>query len=232
MHQTVTEAIILSRIDYGEADRILTLLTPDHGKLTLMAKGVRRVKSKLAGGIELFSVSTITFVKGRGEVGTLVSSRLVKHYGHIVEDLDRTMLGYEFIKRLNKITEDAAGSEYFDLLGQTFAALDALTLSPQLIDFWFSVQLLRLTGHTPNLRTDTAGQKLDPHKNYDFGFDDMAFVDKSDQGGYFNASHIKFLRLGFAGHTPNVLSQVQGGTVLVQQLLPLILTMRQNHLRV
>ena len=57
MKQLVTEVIILARTDYGEADRILTVLSPEYGKLRLLAKGVRRVKSKLAGGIELFSVS-------------------------------------------------------------------------------------------------------------------------------------------------------------------------------
>lgn len=48
--QQVTDAIILTRTDYGEADRIITLLTPGHGKLRLIAKGVRRIRSKLAGG--------------------------------------------------------------------------------------------------------------------------------------------------------------------------------------
>lgn len=110
MNQIVTTAIVLGRTDYGEADRILTLLTPDQGKLRLLAKGVRRVKSKLAGGIELFSVSTITFVRGRGDIGALVSTRLNKHYGHIVQDLDRTMLGYELLKQLNKTTEDEPSS--------------------------------------------------------------------------------------------------------------------------
>src|SRR5688572_21914665 len=104
MNQTVTEAIVLSRTDYGEADRILTLLTPDHGKLRLIAKGVRRVKSKLAGGIELFSITSITYIKGRGDIGTLVSTRLAKYYDQIVKDLDRTMLGYDLIKQLNRVT--------------------------------------------------------------------------------------------------------------------------------
>src|SRR5688572_3433628 len=138
MNQLVTEGIILSRTDYGEADRIITLLTPEHGKLRLMAKGVRRVKSKLAGGIELFSVSTITFVKGRGDIGTLVSTRLVKHYGRIVEDLDRTMLGYELIKQLNKVTEDHPEPAYFELLQQTFEALNDPGVPLGLIRFWFA----------------------------------------------------------------------------------------------
>ncbi|MEJ0073760.1 MAG: DNA repair protein RecO [Candidatus Saccharibacteria bacterium] len=87
--QQVTTGIVLTRVDYGEADRIITLITPDQGKLRLMAKGVRRIKSKLAGGIELFSVSNITFIRGRGDIGTLVSSRVLTHYGRIVSDLDR-----------------------------------------------------------------------------------------------------------------------------------------------
>ena len=50
-----TKAIVIRRTNYGEADRILQLLTPDYGKVSVMARGVRREKSKLAGGIELFA---------------------------------------------------------------------------------------------------------------------------------------------------------------------------------
>src|SRR4051812_44153733 len=104
--QRVTTGIVLTRIEYGEADRIVTVLTPNDGKLRLMAKGVRRVKSKLAGGVELFSVSSLTYIPGRGDIGTLISSRLETHFGHIVQNIDRTMLGYDLIKLLHKATED------------------------------------------------------------------------------------------------------------------------------
>jgi DNA repair protein RecO (recombination protein O) len=122
--QLLTEGIILSRIEYGEADRIITVLTPEHGKLRLMARGVRRIKSKLAGGIELFSVSDLSYIKGKGEIGTLVSSRLKTHYGSIVQDLSRVQLGYELIKLINKATEDQPDEEYFNLLRESFKALD------------------------------------------------------------------------------------------------------------
>lgn len=230
MNQLVTQGIILSRTDYGEADRILTLLTPDHGKLRLLAKGVRRVKSKLAGGIELFSVSDITFIKGRGEIGTLISSRLLKHYGQIVHDLDRTMLGYELIKQLHKITEDQAESEYFQLLQQAFEALDDPTIPIPVVRFWFSAQLLKLTGHTPNLQTDTAGKKLEASHTYDFNFEHMCFM-PLDQGRS-GAAHIKFLRLSFGNHPAKLLAQVQGGSALAQDLSPLVTTMLQTYLRV
>src|SRR3954464_8224693 len=124
MKQFLTKGIVLSRTDYGEADRILTLLTPEQGKLRLMARGVRRAKSKLAGGIELFSVSDITHIKGRGEIGTLISARLVKYYSTIVRDIDRVQLGYELIKLIHRATEDEPEAEYFDLLQTAFAALD------------------------------------------------------------------------------------------------------------
>lgn len=230
MKQLVTPAIILTRTDYGEADRILTLLTPEYGKLHLLAKGVRRVKSKLAGGIELFSVSTITFMHGRssGGLGTLISTRLNKYYSSIVQDLDRTMLGYELIKQLNKITEDQAEADYFELLQQTFEVLDDDAVQLPLLRFWFQAQLLRLGGHTPNLHTDTAGTKLRPDQAYDFSFDAMCFTPQ--QSGRFSAAHIKFLRLTFAGHSAKVLAQVQGSDALVYVLAPQVTAMAQMHM--
>lgn len=230
-NQLVTEAIILSRTDFGEADRIITLLTPQYGKLRLMAKGVRRVKSKLAGGIELFSISSITFVKGRGDIGTLVSTRLKKHYGHIVEDLDRTMLGYELIKQLNKATEDEPEPEYFALLHEAFDALDDFSVSTSLVRLWFSAQLLRLAGHSPNLQTDSQGKKLHPDRLYDFDFESMSLAVRPGRGQY-RASHIKFLRLIFAAHAVKTLAQVGGADELVNDVTPLAATMLQTHIRV
>jgi DNA repair protein RecO (recombination protein O) len=229
VRQLVTPAIILARTDYGEADRILTMLTPEYGKIRLLAKGVRRVKSKLAGGIELFSVSTITFIqsKASGGLGTLASTRLVKHYGRIIRDLDRTMLGYELIKQLNKLTEDQAEEEYFDLMQNVFEGLDDAAVPLDLVRFWFQAQLLSLGGHTPNLHTDAAGDKLSADKMYDFNFEDMCFSQR--EHGRFNAAHVKFLRLTFAGNPPKVLTQVQGVEELLVVLMPLMSAMSQNH---
>lgn len=220
MNQIVTLGIILSRTDYGEADRIITLLTPDHGKVCLLAKGVRRVKSKLAGGIELFSVSAITFARGRGDIGTLVSTRLHKHYARIVQDLDRTMLAYELLKELHKTTEDQPGEEYFELLKQTFEALDDPSIQLELVRFWFTTQLLRLGGHTPNLQQDATGHKLEAAKTYTFDYDHMAFAPA--ERGSFAAEHIKFLRLAFASSSPKVLAHIQGGAPIVVALGPLV----------
>jgi len=231
MKQLVTEAIILTRIDYGEADRILTILTPDYGKLHVLAKGVRRVKSKLAGGIELFSVSAITFIPGRNGLDTLASTRLVTHYGAIVGDLDRTMAGYDLIKQLNKATEDQAEPAYFHLLQQTFVALNDCTVPLPMVRLWFACRLLQLDGHEPNLQTDTSGQTLTAGQGYDFSFDHMTF-NPSPDGGRWQVQHIKFLRLVFGQASARALSRVQGCEQLTAVLTPLVSTMLQTYLRV
>ena len=61
----VTDAIVLSRFDLGEADRVLTLITPDVGKLKAVAKGIRRPTSRLGGSLEPFAELTVALARGR-----------------------------------------------------------------------------------------------------------------------------------------------------------------------
>lgn len=228
MKTVVTKGIVLARTNFQEADRIVTLLTPDHGKLRLLAKGVRKSRSKMAGGIELFSVGDITFLPGKGELGTLISSRLQIHYGNIVKDINRTMFGYEILKRVNKITEEAAESAYFELLQKSLAGLNDLDLSVELSDLWLSMQLLKTTGHAPNLRTDTAGNKLEEGKAYVFSFDDMAFscVPHGDS----SARLVKLLRLAYSAATPGLLGQVKDAVQIAPEALKLTKNMNRLHL--
>jgi len=230
MKQIVTRGIVLSRTNFQEADRILTILTPDQGKLHAIAKGARRSTSKLAGGIELFSVSHMTFLPGKKDLGTLISSRLIKHYENIVKDIDRTMLGYELTKRINRITEDAAGEEYFTILNHTLAGLDDLELSSDLVELWFTMQLLHVTGHLPNLKNDTEGNKLDKDQVYLFDFEAMAF--QPTQNGPYGANHIKLLRLAYATNEPGILKQVKEAEKCATDSLKLAKNLLSSQVRV
>ena len=226
MNQRSTNGIVLTRVDYGEADRIITVLTPDTGKLTLIAKGVRRINSKLAGGVELFSTSELTYVQGRSSIGTLVSARLVRHHAHIVTDIERTMAGYELIKLLHAVTEDEAETGYFDLLENTFGALDK-DVSTELIRTWFNAQLLKLAGHTPNLVSSAAGKQLSAGERYQFDLDTVAC--SPSPNGEIGVDDIKYMRLLFANHRPEVLWAVRGDYNL-GVISPLVLTLRQLHI--
>ena len=230
MNQLQTKAIVLNRTDYGEADRIITVLTPSHGKLSLMARGVRRVQSKLAGGIELFSTAEISYISGRGQIGTLTSARLLHYYDSIVTDIERVQLGYELIKILHRATEDQPEDEYFGLLEAAFKALDMPKISTDLIRVWFQAQLLRYAGHSPNLKTDIEGIKLTAGHNYSFDFDQVAFTVHTE--GHFSADHIKFLRLLFSGNSPETLSHIQGIENLIPESSPLVQTMLQTYIRI
>ncbi|HET6863687.1 MAG TPA: DNA repair protein RecO, partial [Candidatus Saccharimonadales bacterium] len=205
MQKYNTRGIVLNRTNYGEADRIISFLTPNRGKVKAIAKGVRKSKSKLAGGIELFSISDIGVIVGRGDIDTLASSRLARHYGQITKELDRTELAYKFIKMVDQATEDEPETAYFNLLKDGFGSLDDKTLSLDLAEGWFSAQLLKLAGHTPNLKTENSGAKLiDGHK-YDFEYQVMSFT----PGKKYKTADIKFLRLLFSSNPPSVLQKVQ-----------------------
>ncbi|MBP9852593.1 MAG: repair protein RecO [Patescibacteria group bacterium] len=200
MNQKKTTAIILNRVDFGEADRILTVLTPYDGKLSLMAKGVRKVRSKLAGGIELFSENELTYIPGRGEMGTLVSSRMTQHYSSILTDIDRTMLGYDLIKLLHKSTEQHAEHGYYDAMRAGLEGLSGTDVPIKVVRLWFWARLLTLDGHAPNLLTEREGAALRADKKYEFDFDSMAMSLRPS--GTFGAPEIKFLRLLFSRPSP------------------------------
>ena len=202
-----TTGVVLGRINYREADRIIKVITPDFGKVSLMARGVRKIKSKLAGGIELFSISTLSFIQGSGEISTLTSTRLQTHFSNIIQDYPRTSVGYEVLSLLDKTTEDSCGTEYYHLLVNTLSYLDNLKLDSQITRCWFLGNLLKILGHYPNVVTDIDNIALTEIQQYDFDYQNMAFVTAST--GRFNKNHIKILRM-LIDQNPTILQHVSG----------------------
>ena len=74
---TRTLAYVLRRTNYGEADRILNLLTPE-GKISAMARGVRKEKSKLASNIEMFCLIDLNVHEGKGNLAVVTSAKSLK----------------------------------------------------------------------------------------------------------------------------------------------------------
>lgn len=225
----VTQGIVLARTNFQEADRIVTVLTPDHGKLRIMAKGVRRPKSKLAGGIELFSVSELSVMQGRGEIQTLVSARMIQHFVHIPTDINRTMLGYQFIKTINRTTEDAASEEYYELLYRALIGLNTPALGLPLLEVWFNMQLLKISGTNPNLTTNEHGEKLLVSDTFIFDHETMAFT--AHQQGQYDVNCIKFMRLVAASTEPQRLMMITAAHSYTDTCLQLTNTLISSTLR-
>ncbi len=216
-----TRAIVLRRTNYGEADRIIQLLTPD-GRKTVMARGVRKEKSKLAGGIELFAISDVVVHKGKGDMGVLTSARLVQFYRHILEDYDRLQFGYEAIKQVTRATETVDEPEWYDLLSETLAGLDVSSIPQRLIEAWFYLRFAALLGHELNFRHDVNGEPLVKEKRYMYDVGEKGL--RAQVNGELTADHIKFLRL-LSAKSLGVMVQIGG----VEMILPECWQVARQH---
>jgi len=184
----------------------LQLLTPD-GKRSVMAKGVRREKSRLAGGIELFAICEIVITEGRGELGVLTSARLVHFFRNIMSDYDRMQFAYAAIKLVSSASEMVEGAEWYDVLAETLAGLDAHSILLSVVQTWFYLRYAALMGYELSLWHDSAGEKLSPDLTYRYDLAERSL--KPAVGGDITAEHIKLLRL-IATRPLKVIAQIGG----------------------
>jgi len=218
---TRTRAIVLRRTNFGEADRILQLLTPD-GRRSVMARGVRKEKSKLAGGIELFAVTDVVIGEGRGELGVLTSAKLIQFYRHIMEDYDRLQFGYTAVKLVGRASETVDEPEWYELLTEVFMGLDVKTLPMALVETWFYIRYAGLLGHDLNLQLDIDGNKLEADARYRYDVGDQGL--RKAENGEITGEHIKLLRL-IATKSLQVLIQIGG----LQEIIPACLQIAREH---
>ena len=81
-----TEAVVLRSMRYGEADRILHIYTPQRGRVSAIAKGVRRARSRFGGRLEPFFRLQIELHEGRGELLTVTGAQTVNGHSSLRED--------------------------------------------------------------------------------------------------------------------------------------------------
>lgn len=205
------QAIVLRRTDYGEADRILHLLT-SAGRRNVIAKGVRREKSKLAGGIELFALCDVVVRRGRGELGILTSAQLQQFYRHILDSYERMQFGYEMLKLVNRASEQVDEPAWFSVAQQVLAQLNHVNVEQKLIETWFYLQYTGLLGDELNLRTDVAAHALSPDKTYMYDSTEKGL--RLAEQGDLSADAIKLLRLIQAKPLANV-AQIGGITEVI-----------------
>ena len=186
-----TMGYVLRRTNYAEADRILNLITPQ-GKISAIAKGVRKEKSKLAGGIEMFTLSNYNIHLGRGEFGVITSVKMQKYYGNIIKNFTKMELAAMMLKKISRTAENSDSSEYFEIIDQSLASLD-MGDDDELTESWFLMRLGKAAGEEINLYRDADGEKLNPELRYFWNTGENSFV--LHDSGEFGANEIKMLRL-------------------------------------
>jgi DNA repair protein RecO (recombination protein O) len=165
-----SEAVVLKRHDFGEADRIVVLFSRQRGKLRAVAKGVRRTTSRLAGHLELFTQVELQLVRGR-ELDVIAQAETRNPFRLLREDLTRTSHAYLVAELADALTEDQAEQpELFELLVRTFAALET-AVDPRLVVDHYLLKLLDVAGFRPQLSTCLlCREELRPGANAFSGF--------------------------------------------------------------
>jgi DNA repair protein RecO (recombination protein O) len=119
-----SEGFVMARKNYGEADRILILFTKDFGKISMIAKGVRKLTSRKRGGIEIFSKIKFSAVKGKS-LDILTEIKMIDSYDAIRSDLRRVSVAYYISEVLSKVTrENEKHEEIFSILDEYFHKIE------------------------------------------------------------------------------------------------------------
>ena len=100
-----TEGIILKRKNFGEADRILTVFTLQRGKISIVAKGVRRITSRRAGNVELLNRVILFLYQGRG-MPILTEAEGIENFEKLKSDLTLSTVAFHIIELIDKLTAE------------------------------------------------------------------------------------------------------------------------------
>jgi DNA repair protein RecO (recombination protein O) len=145
------EAIVMHRSDVGEADRLLTVLSRERGKLRLNAKGARKVSSRKAGHVELFVRSKMLIAKGRGDIDIVSQVEMLDAYRGLREDLTRSTYANYVVELTDAFAEEGSEQpELFDLLAEALKWIETTTNLP-LTACFFELRLLTLAGFQPQV---------------------------------------------------------------------------------
>lgn len=166
-----TQGIILRRQDLGEADRILTLYTRDHGKIKVVGKGVRRPTSRKAGHVELFVQVDALIARGRS-LDVLSQVEMVNAFLPIRDDLEKTTYASHFVELLDAFTEEGDENRLlFDLLREGLGWLCA-TGDLDRTARYYELHILELAGYRPELfKCVICGEEIQPVDQFFSPFD-------------------------------------------------------------
>jgi DNA repair protein RecO (recombination protein O) len=207
------EAIVLKRTDHGEADRLLTLFTPDLGKMRAVAKGARKPSSRKSGHVELFTHTHLLVAKGK-QLDIVTQADTLDAFIPLRENLERVGYAYCLAELVDRFAEegdaasregtrtdwrapsprDAAAGEnraIFDLLLHALAALGDATTDPELLARFFELRLLQYVGYRPRLfNCAHCGKTITPVENYF----------SAEAGGVLDPDCVQTQREHIAGH--------------------------------
>ena len=161
-----TEAVVLRQMPLGEADRILTLFTPDMGKVRAVAKGVRRLNSRYGGHLELLNRVAASLTHGR-DLDIINEAQIIESHRPLREDLPRLAKAFYIAELVDGFTAERASNEpVYHMLLRAFELLGSVR-QPDLMLRHFEVHLLEHSGYRPELyRCVECRSELEPANHF------------------------------------------------------------------
>jgi len=146
----VTDAIVLSRFDLGEADRVMTLITPGHGKLKAIAKGIRRPTSRLGGSLEPFAELRVALAHGR-TFDVVTEVRVGQAWLRMRDSLEGAATAWYLAELADRSLEERHEAEpIYMLLRRAYELLDA-GMAANRVARWFEMRLADELGVRPEV---------------------------------------------------------------------------------
>ncbi len=146
-----TSALVIKKTDKGEADQILTLFTKEFGKLQILGRAIRKIKSKLRPGAELFCCSEIEFIQGR-TFKTLTDTVILDSFRNLRKDLARMKIVFRIAEIVDKLIKgEEKDKKIWRLLLETFKRLDSSSFSGLLIYYYFVWNFFSVLGYQIDL---------------------------------------------------------------------------------
>jgi DNA repair protein RecO (recombination protein O) len=145
-----TTAVLLRSVAYGEADRVVTLLTERHGQVSAIARSARRSQKRFGAALEPFALIEVELSTGTGALGRLESARLVQGFPGLLGSLERMQTAGRALDRVRAlVSEGVPVPGLIDTVGRLFRALDAPCGAS--LALCFDLRALALSGLSPRL---------------------------------------------------------------------------------
>lgn len=222
MKEIRTDAIVLKRTNFGETDRILTLITP-FGKKSALAKGVRKERSKLAGAVEPFSLTEMNLHEGKSELLIVTGAKCRKFYSNLLKDFTRLEIASEILKKIMRASEQVDAPKYFEITKECLEALDS-GANTETVLTWFYLNVFKAGGGEVNLHFDAEGEALKEDEKYVWDYAELAL--KKNVSGKIGGNEIKMLRLMVTAKLKLVL-KVRDTQEMIGELLYIAKTLNQ-----
>lgn len=159
------QGVVLRTQKLGEADRIVTLLTPGRGVLRAVAKGVRRTSSKFGARVEPFMVADLQLYEGRS-LDTITQASTLGAYGpRISTDYERYRAGSTIVETAERLGEGGPSVEHFKLVVGALRTLAQATISAELVRDGYLLRALALAGWAPEFHSCVRCGAPGPHSH-------------------------------------------------------------------